>query len=568
MLCVAVLGFLVVSCAGTGANRLSERAVSRADLINTEEAADTDCSYFYFLWGRTSEIDGRFDEALEAYEKAVVCDGDADYVIRHLASLLLRMNRKKQAIAWVDKLVLSNPADPRIKIFQADLYNSMGEVDKAALLYKSVLRDDKENTAALTKLGRLYLNNMDYTNARAVFEKLVEYDPASFPGYYYLARLYQELKFYDKAIASYRKALDLNWSLPLAMEVAGFYETQEFFEKAIALYNKILAEDDSNDKAGARLVRLYLALDQTDKALDVLHTLRETTLDAHKVDFTIGRILMEQQRYDEAIELFMRMLDREPEVDGARSLLALAYYEKGQKSKAKDFLLQIPPESKSYDEALFMLIKIYSEEKNYDAAIDLIKNILTDVEPVQINYYFVLASLYEEAGKMVDAENIFVETINQFPESTEAYFKFGMFLERSGRPDEAMSQMEEVLSLNPQDAYALNYIGYTWAERNEHLDRALDFIKQAVSIRPEDGFIRDSLGWVYFRLGKLDRALDELKKAAAIEPEDPTIQEHLGDVYLADGNKDQAVVYYLQSFELSDKEENKKRLQDKIDSMK
>jgi tetratricopeptide (TPR) repeat protein len=562
------MGFLMASCAGTGASRHSERDLSHADLLEVDEAADTDCSYFYFLWGRISEIDGRLDEALEAYEKAVVCDGEADYAVRHLAALLLRMNRKKQAISWVDKLVLSNPADPKIKIFQADLYSSMGEVDKAAALYEKVLHDDKKNTTALTKLGKLYLNNLDYTNARTVFEKLVKYEPDSFPGYYYLARLYQELKFYDKAIASYQKALDLNWTMPLALEVAEFYETQGLFEDAIVLYKKVLTEDDTNDAAGGRLVRLYLAMDQSDKALEVLNNLRETTLDAQKVDFTIGRIFMEQKRYDEAIALFMDMLEREPDADVARSLLALAYYEKGRKDKAKHILLQISPQDKGYNEAIFMLVKIYSEEKNYDAAIDLVTKVLQSAEPVPTNYYFVLASLYEEAGKLIDAEKVFVEALNQFPESTEVYFKYGMFLERSGRLDEALVQMEEVLALNPQDAYALNYIGYTWAERNENLERALDYIKQAISLRPEDGFIRDSLGWIYFRLGELKKAVAELEKAAAIEPEDPTVQEHLGDVYLAQGKKQQAVAHYRQSLMLSDKEEAKKRLQEKIDLVK
>ena len=96
----------------------------------------------------------------------------------------------------------------------------------------------------------------------------------------------------------------------------------------------------------------------------------------------------------------------------------------------------------------------------------------------------------------------------------------------------------------------------------------MDYIKQAIALRPEDGFIRDSLGWVYFRLGELGKAVDELKKAAAIEPEDPTIQEHLGDVYLAGGNKRQAVKHYRQSLELSEKPESKKRIQDKINSVK
>lgn len=559
---------MLVSCAGTGTGRLDGAGVSYADISGVDEAADTDCSYFYFLWGRTSEIEGRFDEALEAYEKAVVCDGEADYVVRHLAALLLRMNRKKQAISWVDKLVLSNPDEPKIKIFQADLYASMGEVDKAISLYKKVLHDDKKNSAALIKLGQIYLNNLDYSNARSVFEQLVTYEPNNFAGHYYLARLYQELKFYSKAFASYHKSLDLNWSTPLALEVAELYESQELYEDAITLYKKVLSDDEANEAAGGRLVRIYLELDESDKALDLLATLRETTFDPQKVDFTIGRVFMERKRYDDAIALFSEMIEAESGNDIARSLLALAYYEKGDKDKAKEILLKMSSKDKGYDEALFMLVKIYSEEKNYEAAIALVNDALTDAEPVETNYYFILAALYEEDGKLEEAKKVFVETAKQFPESTEVYFKYGMFLERTGDLDGAMTQMEEVLSLNPEDAYALNYIGYTWADRNINLDRALEFLKQAISLRPDDGFIRDSLGWVYFRMGELDRAVAELQKAVSIEPEDPTIHEHFGDVYLAAGDKSKALEYYRKSLELSAKEESKKRVQGKIESIK
>lgn len=567
LLTVLVMGIVLPSCSTAPPKVPAVQDVDYPQLAETNRGADTDCSYFYFLWGRTSELDGRFDEALEAYEKAVVCDSGAEYVVRHLAALLLRMNRKQQAMAWVDKLVVADPDDSAIELFQADLYSSMGEFDQAVLHYEKVLSTDKENEEVLVKLGKTYMNKLEYTNARNVFERLVSYDPQSFIGHYYLARLYQALQFFERAKASYIKAMDLNWSVPLALEVGEFYVGQGLNEEAVALYKKVLQEDDFNEVAGGRLVRLYLEIKQPDKALALLNDLRDTTFDTQQVDYTIGRIYLTQKRFPEAIKIIKGILAEDSEAGAARSLLALAYYESGDTEMAKELLLKISAEEEGYDDALFMLVKIYSEEKDFASAIALVRQALTSAEPVQTNYYFLLASLLEEAGQKTEAEKVYLEAIAEFPESTEGHYKYGVFLERNKRLAEAMSQMEEVIALNPQDAYALNYIGYTWADQGVNLEQALDYINQALAIRPDDGFIRDSLGWVYFKSDDLVRAVEELEKAVSIEPDDPTIHEHLGDVYRAAGDTTKALKQYRTSLELSENPEMRSRVQGKIDSM-
>src|SRR5512147_3326686 len=106
--------------------------------------------------------------------------------------------------------------------------------------------------------------------------------------------------------------------------------------------------------------------------------------------------------------------------------------------------------------------------------------------------------------------------------------------------------MQRALARNPDNANALNYIGYTWAERGIRLDEAEKMISRAIELRPEDGFIVDSLGWVYYmrarplvQSGKMDaaqayleRALSELERADELTGGDPVISEHLGDTYL------------------------------------
>ena len=321
-----------------------------------QEGADTQCSYFYFLWGKTAETDGHFEEALDAYEKAVVCDADAEYVIRHLTVLLLRMDRKQQALEWGDKLILANPEDQKVKMFQADLYGSIGEDASAIAIYEALLLKQPADPELLLKLGRQYMTTLEYLKARDRFEQLVAVEPDSFMGHYYLARLYRELKFSQKAAAAYQKTLDLNWTPPLAAEAAEFYESQKMWDEAITLYQGLLVEEETSEEAANRLVRIYLTQNLSDKALAVLQDLRQNATDSQKIDFTIGRIFMDQHKYQEAIAVFKEMLTREPDLDLARSLLAMAFYESGDHVHAKSLLLAVKKEAPGYDDALALLI--------------------------------------------------------------------------------------------------------------------------------------------------------------------------------------------------------------------
>jgi Flp pilus assembly protein TadD len=109
----------------------------------------------------------------------------------------------------------------------------------------------------------------------------------------------------------------------------------------------------------------------------------------------------------------------------------------------------------------------------------------------------------------------------------------GVASERLARHADAEAAFRRVLELDPDDDRTLNYLGYMWADRGENLEQALALIQRAVALEPENGAYVDSLGWVYYRLGRLSEARHHLEEAARLVPEDATILEHLGDLYVA-----------------------------------
>jgi tetratricopeptide (TPR) repeat protein len=98
-----------------------------------------------------------------------------------------------------------------------------------------------------------------------------------------------------------------------------------------------------------------------------------------------------------------------------------------------------------------------------------------------------------------------------------------------------------LISREPNNAPALNYLGYMLAERGERLDESVDYIKRALAIDPDNGSYLDSIGWAYFKDGKLDLALDHLKRAADMLTTNSVVQDHYADLLFRMGRYDAAI---------------------------
>jgi len=137
--------------------------------------------------------------------------------------------------------------------------------------------------------------------------------------------------------------------------------------------------------------------------------------------------------------------------------------------------------------------------------------------------------------------------------------------EKSGNSEKAIDAMEEVLKVDPEHANALNFIGYTWADKGMNLERAEEMIRKALSKKPDDGYILDSMGWVYFKKNDYKKALEYIQKASEKLPDDPTITEHLGDIYSALGAKEKAQQFYEMAIKLEKDEIKKKSIEKKLE---
>ena len=187
-----------------------------------------------------------------------------------------------------------------------------------------------------------------------------------------------------------------------------------------------------------------------------------------------------------------------------------------------------------------------------------------------------------DAEPLVDLGDI-LRGREQFDEAVEAYdqafariptlearhwrllYARGIALERAKLWPRAESDFLKALEFEPEQPFVLNYLGYSWVEQGLNLDKALDMIERAVELRPNDGYIVDSLGWVYYRLGRYEDSVDELERAVELRPEDPVINDHLGDAYWEVGRTREARFQWRAALALEPDPELKVKLESKLD---
>jgi tetratricopeptide (TPR) repeat protein len=137
--------------------------------------------------------------------------------------------------------------------------------------------------------------------------------------------------------------------------------------------------------------------------------------------------------------------------------------------------------------------------------------------------------------------------------------------EKTDRFDDMVAALNNAIRINPKHADALNYLGYSYADKGIHLKEALSLIQRAYDLKPDSGYILDSLGWVYYKLGKYQEALKYLNNSIQSVNDDPVLFEHIGDVNEAMGNDKAALDAWEKSLKYHEKEEGvKERVEEKI----
>ena len=203
--------------------------------------------------------------------------------------------------------------------------------------------------------------------------------------------------------------------------------------------------------------------------------------------------------------------------------------------------------------AQLLKASIFETLGNTDRSISILKAAVTrDRDNAYL--YQRIGDNFRRARNFKDSRDSYMKALALGSDTGVLHRNLGMALEQLGDDLAAEGHLLRALEINPSDAYALNYLGYWWADEGRNLEQAIGLIERAVEERPGSGFFVDSLGWVHFKLGNPQKAVGYLERATELEPSDPEITGHLGDVYWVLGRYDEARFKWRLALSLSEDE--------------
>ncbi|TCP89003.1 tetratricopeptide repeat protein [Rhizobium sp. PP-CC-2G-626] len=352
-----------------------------------------------------------------------------------------------------------------------------------------------------------------------------------------------------------------------------------FIRSVIALA-RLEATDGNKQKAldtislGQSFVNNYAPLDALRKSIEdgkpQEQQVRNASQGAAAVLFSVGAAL-NREGAEDIVSLYLQTA-RALDPDSADILVMLGGIAETLKKPERAIALyqQVPQGSPMRRLSEMQLGLALAEVGKVDDAKNHLRELI-DLDPKDIRSYVAYGSVLSDAKdykEMAVTYDKAIEVLGPVPKRTDwsIYFQRGIAYERLKEWEKAEPSFKKALELNPDQPQVLNYLGYSWVDKNINLDEGLNMIRRAVELKPDDGYIVDSLGWAYFRLGQFDEAVAELERAAELMAGDPTINDHLGDAYWRVGRKLEAVFQWNQTLELKPEEDEIPKIKAKIES--
>lgn len=551
------------SQASAGKVRPEKKAVGAVEYGQKNSGA-----YLHFIIGYQAELNGDIAKAIKEYRRVLSLDPGASSVRMQLSEVLLKNGQAEEAVVELEKLLMQNPEDIRALMLIAQAENSRKNTSKAIETYERVLDLEPDNDSARLHMSMLLAGEEMFDRAWDVLKK-VEDDEVAASAFYYIGIIASGTNNLKEAEKAFKRSLHLDPEIESSYHYLGIIAAEQGkVRKAEGYYKKALEINPGNIGILQSLSQLYLDNKKLEEAIEVekrIESLAPGHIDTNR---KLGLIFMNLNRFDEAISEFRKVVTGEPKDKEFRYYLALALEEAGRLEEAAAEYGTLSEMEPGNVKALLNLGYIYATLNKVEKAAEAYEKLIR-ISGDNAEYYVYLARLYMRLEKMADAKRVLEEGLGIFDQHAELHFTMAVYCEHEGEFDLMVKHLKKAIELDPMHADAMNFLGYSYAEKNMNLEEALMLVENSLALKPGNGYITDSLGWIYFKMGKYDKALKTLIKASDIISNDPVILDHLGDAYLVNENKKKAMDAWKRALEAEDMEKDlQESLERKLNKLK
>ncbi len=507
--------------------------------------------------GLRKESEKGFAEALPIYQEVLKSDPSFTSLQWRVASQYLQDSRPDLALAQILSGLQASPKNLHLQALAANCYLQLRQYKEAIRVADNVLTQDSEEVYAYRAYYHACIALGKSSEAKALMDRALKVDSSNPEFWSMLARLFTELlasnaqaskesvakaviPFYEKAFAVSIPTADLY------KQYGDFLVNVNESVRGLEQYKKGLDLEPDNLELLIRSAHLESANGNMEKALEYYEAAYELRPDFPMLREIIAPITRYSGQNDKAIRFYEQLAAKNPTRVSYQTVLGELYEQTSQLEKAEQAyrttLLLKTPDEDDYQRLAWIQIRM---KKSNDASETIAQGRRQFPESARLA--FLTGISHRERKDFERALASFAEAKGLAKGKEVSMFQGAYYLEvalteeMAGKLDQSQKTLEEGLKLEPNNPALQNALAYHWADRGMHLEEALVLSKKSLEKIPGNAAFIDTLGWIYFKLGRYGEALPLLEQALAQTKEDPEVLSHLAEIYEKLGRAQDAV---------------------------
>ena len=495
-------------------------------------------------------------KAIQHLEQAIEGPvGRADANLRAtLARLYVGSSAFDKAIPLLAELVKQEPQWQDGATLLVEAYAAAGRSEDALTFLEEAVKQDPD---LLPTLADFYGRDRRWRDAATAYEQALKVSPRSFDLRVRYASMLLNTGGRDDAVKArdaLREALSTRATDERALYLSSLAERRSGdLDAAESAARRLIAQNGRNPRGFAALSealeerrRYQAVVDALAPAMSNFRSGQDASSSLTLLLPHLGFAYLQVGQFDKAVGTFeeaRKLAPRDPSLTG--------YLIQAQMS-ARNFsaAAELARQARAQDPDNLVLARLEAQALRQggkgDQAVSLLEGVVQK-HADDPDAYVALAELYNEANRGAQAVKVLQDAQIRFPSESALTFELAAVLEKQKKYSESEAVFRQLIAKEPAHAGALNYLGYMLAERGERLDESIVLIQRALKIDPDNGSYLDSLGWAYFKGGKLDLAEEQLKRASDQLLTNSVVQDHYGDVLARMGRPDQAIAAWTRA---------------------
>ena len=542
---VAVFGLMSCASMDLGSTDDERLADPNKSLIIRKPAASKYSAQSDLLYEvLVGELSGQFgdvDQALEHYINAAYLTDDPTVAERATRIAMFAKNWPagiRAASRWSELVGVNLELSQILGILEL----RSGNIDGAVPHFEQIMMAAEDSPAkGFSIIGAVLVREPESEAAIQLLSRLVQKNFENPYGHLTLASLAFQSKDFQLTIDESELALGFKPDLieARAMRAQALMNLDET-EQALKEMKFIVHETPGNREMRMAYARMLLSTEKYDAAATEFDLLLAENPNDTDLIYTLGLLRLQQEKYAAAEVNFKRLVERGERQDEGHYYLGRVAEEQKQLSAAITEFEKVQ-QGQYYLDAKARIATIYVELNGIEKAQQYLKDVRGNLSSPEniIEAYLIEGQLLHDEKLYVAAMDLYSEGLQEFPGHSDLLYARALMAEEIDRIDLLETDLKAILAEEPDNASALNALGYTLADHNYRVDEALGYIKRALEIRPDDPAVIDSMGWVQYRLGNYIEAETYLRKAYSLLG-DAEIVGHLVELLWAQGDHEEA----------------------------